>query len=173
MLNHINRFRLRISLKFSEDTFIWFSFFSPLSCPPLWQQNCNQNTIHAKHSSTSCSNHIQHNCGYVWPQTTGQHMLLANECVCVCVRACVYVYVCRQNRFILRAQLSTERLARLCSRPHQTCNVVSSLTYNGPPFTRTFMHDDCRTPVITRCAVTTRNIHAFFWRTHALTLAWR
>uniref|UniRef100_A0A3Q1FX45 Transmembrane serine protease 3b n=1 Tax=Acanthochromis polyacanthus TaxID=80966 RepID=A0A3Q1FX45_9TELE len=56
-------------------------------------------------------------------------------------------------------------------KPRLTCNVVSPLTYNGLPFTRTFTCDHCCTPAITRRRVATRNIHAFFFlQTHALTL---
>ena len=28
--------------------FIYFFYYFPLSCPALWQQNCNQNTFYAK-----------------------------------------------------------------------------------------------------------------------------
>jgi len=45
--------------------------------------------------------------------------------------------------------------ARLCSKPRLTCNVVSSLTYNGRPLMRTFTCEHCWTHVITRRVMTT------------------
>ena len=58
-------------------------------------------------------------------------------------------------------------LWRLCSKLRLTCNVVSSLTYNGPQFTRTFTRDGRSIPVVTLRGVTTRDNHACFDdRTH-------